>query len=461
MPASSCPTDRLPCLARPRASARPRRALTCRPAWVSAACVLACGVAVADDAPPVEAHAQTTYIWQHKPAFRADYSGPNSLSTQAEKSYTFSGTVFLGLRPWPGAEAFLDAEVVQGVPFSRLTGLGSPPNGEAQKAAGSSPKGYVPRAFIRQTWARGEALDTVDSDVHQMAGMRPRDRLVLSVGKLAVTDIFDQNAYSHDARTQFLTWASLAHGAFDYAADAQGYTWGAALEWIQGDWALRGGRFIGPETSNGQALNLAIGRDHGDQLELEHRHTWQGLDGAVRLLVFRNTEFMGRFDDALALAAAQGGTPDVASVRRRQDKTGFGLHLEQALSAHIGVFLRHSQHDGHTESYSFEEVDRSTQAGVQVKGGAWSRPGDMLGMLALRNGLSASHRAYLAAGGLGFFVGDGRLNYRPEQVLEAYYNLAVSSHAWVAVDAQHVNDPAYNADRGPVNVYSVRLHAQW
>lgn len=413
------------------------------------------------DPAPMEAHVQATYVWQRKPAFHALYAGPNSLSDAAERSYTFSGTAFVGLRLGAATELYANAEVIQGDPFSNLQGLGSPPNGEIQKVAGTNPKLYVPRIFVRHTWGLGGGEEHVDSAANQLATTRDRDRIVLTAGKFAITDVFDLNPYSHDARTQFLTWASLTHGPYDFAADAQGYTWGMAIEGVVGDWAARVGRFIVPEQSNGQALNTAIGRVHGDQVEVERHHRIGELAGAVRLLLWANRETMGRFDDAVALADATGATPDVTQVRRTQFKRGAGVHVEQALSTWIGAFARYGWADGHTETYSFEEVDRSLQAGVQFAGQRWGRARDTLGLLAIRNRLSGAHRRYLARGGLGFFIGDGRLDDRPEDVLEAYYNVGVLAHWTVGVDAQRVVHPAYNADRGPVNFYGVRVHAEY
>jgi hypothetical protein len=409
----------------------------------------------------IEAHFQATYIWQHKDAFDAAYSGPHSLSTAAERSYTFSGTAFFGVRLRPGTELYFDPEVIQGVPLSNLYGLGSPTNGEIQKVAGTTPLAYLPRVFLRQTWDLGGNRETVASAANQMAGLQSSQRLVLTVGKLAVTDIFDLNAYSHDPRSQFLTWSSLASGPYDFVADAQGYTWGGALEYVHDDWSVRAGRFIGPKEPNGQDLNFAIWRFHGDQMELEHRHEIAGQAGAVRVLAWRNLEDMGRFSDAIDYAQRYGGVPDVANVRSPHVKHGWGLHVEQALSDNVGGFARYGWADGQTEVYSFEEVDRSAQLGVAFKGSMWQREGDGAGLLLVRNGLSSAHRAYLAQGGMGFFIGDGRLTYRPEQVLESYYNVAVARSAWVGVDLQHIANPAYNADRGPVNVFSVRLHAEY
>lgn len=409
----------------------------------------------------VEAHLQATYIWQRKPAFSAPYTGPNSLETGREKSYTFSGTAYLGVRAAPGLEFYLNPEVIQGVPLSHLTGLGSPTNGEIQKAAGPNPKGYFPRAFLRKTWNLEGEQETVESAPNQMAGTRSKNRVVLSAGKMSVVDVFDANPYSHDARSQFMTWASLAHGSYDYVADAQGYTWGAALEYFNDGWEFRVGRFVGPRESNGQPLNYRVFKFYGDQMEVAHNHEWGGRPGAVRVLLWRNKENMGNFQDAINYAQVNGGTPAVSDVRKPQSKWGYGLHLDQALTENLGAFVRYSWGDGKTETYSFEEVDRSVQLGVSIKGAAWGREGDTLGLLAIRNQLSASHRDYLAQGGLGAFIGDGQLNYRPEWVNEIYYNLRLTKGLWLGLDAQQVRNPAYNADRGPVRVYAVRLHAEY
>jgi high affinity Mn2+ porin len=418
--------------------------------------------ACAQDAAATEnagAKFQATAVWQDKPGFPARYSGPNSLVPQHERGDSFSGTAFLGLRPWRGGELYLDPEVVQGAALSRLQGLGGFTNGENQKTSGPNPTPYVARAFLRQTWNLGGDIESLASDQNQLAGDVARRRLVLTAGKLAVTDIFDRNDVAADPRTRFLNWSFLTHGAYDYAADARGYTWGAALEWIHGDWALRAGRFLVPGQPNGLALDWAVARHFGDQAEMEHDHLLGGQPGKLRLLVFRDRARMSRYTDALALAAATATTPDLDAVRSgERSKRGFGVAFEQQLGANASVFARAARADGRTETYSFAEIDSSLSAGAVVKGGAWARGDDSAGVALARNGLSSAHRDYLAAGGMGFFIGDGRLRYRPETIVEAYYSVAATKHAFVTLDWQHIAHPAYNADRGPVNVGSVRLH---
>ncbi len=407
------------------------------------------------------AHAQATYIWQDKPSFSAAYSGPKSLDSAAEKGYSFSATAALGARLWRGAELYADGEVVQGKALSGLTGLAGMSNGEQQKTSSANPTFYRARLFLRQSVGFGGEREAQESDAHQLAGMVDKNRLVVTFGNLAVTDIFDNSALAHDARSQFMNWSLLAHGAYDFAADARGYSWGGAIEYYTEDWAVRAGRFLQPAESNGLALDSRILRHYGDQIEIEHAHELGGLPGKLRLLAFRNHAVMGGFRDALATAQVDGGAPELSAVRKPASKRGFGIGAEQKIAADLGLFARASRNDGATEAYAFTEIERSISAGAALQGARWQRPTDSVGLAVVRNGLSAAHRDYLAAGGVGAFIGDGRLRYRPETIVEAYYSAAVGARAWLTFDAQRISNPAYNADRGPVGVASVRLHAQY
>jgi Carbohydrate-selective porin, OprB family. len=277
-----------------------------------------------------------------------------------------------------------------------------------------------------------------------------------------VSDIFDDNAYSHDPRTQFLNWSIMNQGVYDYAADARGYSWGTALEWYRDNWVVRAGRFIQPNLPNQSSLDSNIFEHYGDQLEVEHTHIIAGQPGKLRLLGFRNRARMSRYTDALNLAAATNTVPDLNAVRNgNQIKYGFGFNAEQALTADAGVFMRVGWADGNTETYAFTEIDQSVSAGALLKGTAWKRAGDTVGLAFARNGLSSAHRDYLAAGGMGFFIGDGKLNYRPEMIVESFYNLQTMKYVWTTLDWQFIRNPAYNADRGPVNVLALRLHTEF
>jgi high affinity Mn2+ porin len=404
---------------------------------------------------------QATWVTQHKPSFSAAYSGPNSLSTMAERSYSFTTTAMAGMRLWNNAEVYLNPEVASGVPLSSLTGFGGFPNGELARTSGPQPHLYVARAFLRQTWGFGGGTQWVDSDQNQLAGSVDNRRLVLTAGIFPLLDVFDDNAYSHDARTQFMNWALLTHGSYDYAADARGYSRGAALEWFDQGWAARVGRFAMPASSNGLPLNYNFGRSYGDQAELEHQYRLiDSQPGKVRFLVWRNRAVMGSFSDALAWGAANGVAPDVSQIRRDQAKYGWGINLEQPLGRLGGAFVRINKSDDQRETYSYTEIGGSISGGMVFLGANWGRALDTVGVAFARNTLSAAHQAYLAAGGLGFFLGDGHLDYRPESIFESYYSVGIGGHAWVSVDWQYVTSPGYNAVRGPVNIFGLRLHME-
>ncbi|MBU6269937.1 MAG: carbohydrate porin [Betaproteobacteria bacterium] len=403
---------------------------------------------------------QATYVRQFKDAFAAPYTGPRSLLPQAEASYSFTTTVALGWRPSPGLELYLNPEFSQGVPLSGLSGLGGFTNAELTRAGSPQLASYVARAFLRRTWGLGGGAETVESEINQLPGSADRRRVVLTLGKLPVMDLFDDNAYAHDPRTQFLNLAFTTHGAFDFAADVRGYSWGGAVEYIDGDWAIRAGRFAQPREPNQMALDPRIGTHYGDQIELERGHRLGERPGRLRLLVFRNQAVMASYRDALARAQAEGGAPALDAVRAgRRDKRGVGISLEQEIAPGLGLFARAMRADGATEVYAFAEIDRSLSAGLLLQGGRWGRPADSVGLAVARHDISAAHRDYLAAGGLGFFVGDGRLNPGGERILEAFYRVSLGAGAWLSLGHQRIANPGYNADRGPVSVTSMRL--QW
>ena len=403
---------------------------------------------------------QTTGVVQYKPGFDAPYSGPNSLLTNHEYSRSVTATLFGGMRLWQGGEFYVNPEMAIGVPFSELKGLGGFTNGEMARTSGPDPTFYRARVFLRQTWGLGGGTETVESGANQLRGSVDAKRAVLTAGNLSAIDIFDANKYSHEPRRAFMNWSLMTFGAWDYPADARGYTWGAALEYISPDWAVRAGRFEMPKESNGLPLNSRIMSSYGDVAEFERGYTLGGQQGRIRLLAFRNQAVMGKFSDAVNQSITNGGTPDLANVRASNAKVGGGINIEHTLSSDIGLFARASAHDGKTETFAFTEIDRSVAGGAVIKGTQWKRPNDEIGIAAVANGLSSSHRDYLARGGLGFFLGDGRLNYRAEQVFETYYSLKAMRNLWLSLDYQHIRNPGYNADRGPANFIGLRIHAE-
>ena len=351
------------------------------------------------------------------------------------------------------------------MPLSNVTGLAGFSNGEVTKVSGPNPKLYRQRLFLRQTWNFGGGKEQIESDLNQMAGAVDKNRFVLTVGNFSTLDVFDDNSYAKDPRAQFMNWGNWAYAAYDYAADARGYGWGFAGEWYQGDWALRFGRMTGPREPNGLPIDYQIGRHYGDQVEIEHAHHISELPGKVRLLAFRNRANLASFRDALNYGLANPADPNhqwILKVRNGEKiKYGVGISVEQAITSNLGAYLRAMDTDGRTETYAFTEADASLSAGFSLKGGAWGRGKDVAGVSLMRNMLAADRRDYLAAGGISFFIGDGRLSYRPETIFEGYYSLNVWKAVALTFDYQRVQNPAYNADRGPVNILALRLHAEF
>lgn len=412
----------------------------------------------APPAGPWSFHAQLTYQLQGHGTFTAPYAGTNSLEDRREVRGSYTTTLFLGRRLWEGAEVYGDAELFAGAGVSKVVGLAGPPNGETYRVDSTRLKAGLARLFLRQTWNRGEATEAVADGQNQVAGRQSRRRVVLTLGKLSGTDVFDANTYSHDARTQFNNWSLWADAAWDYPADTRGYTWGAAVEGYHDAWVARLGSFLEPRAANALELDHDVRRAHGDVLELEHDHEWGGQKGAVRLLAFENHARMGVYRDAIARDPR---APDVAATRQPgRTKRGCGLNAEQALTPEVGLFLRAGWNDGRTEAWAFTEVERTWTLGISASGKAWGRPRDRLGLGLGANGVNADHRAYFAAGGYGFMLGDGRLTYAAERLADLYYAVALGNTGSFSLEAQRFQNPAFNQDRGPVTVLGLRLHLQ-
>lgn len=403
-------------------------------------------------------HYQATLVPQGHGSFPADYSGTNSLKSTPELATSFTTTFFLGLRLWPGAEAYADPELSAGSGLSDTHGVAAFPNGEIYRVGSPAPQANLARAFLQQTVGLGGADEPVDSDQNQLAGRLPGNRVTLIAGKFSLNDYFDDNAYAHDPRTQFLSWGFMDDPSWDYAADVKGYTWGGLAELRLADWSLRAASVLENAQANSSALALDWPRDRGDNAELE----WRGSDPwggrTLRLLGYRNQADMGSY--ATALQEADAGVPDVTPTRAPRVKAGFGLNLEQALGANGGCFARLGWADGQSEAWSYTEADASASVGLQWKGTAWGRDRDQWGAGLLADGLSAEHRDYLAAGGLGFMLGDGALDYGPENVAETYYAFGLGPWLSLSLDFQEIVDPGYNRARGPASVEGARLHLE-
>lgn len=409
---------------------------------------------------------QLTYNEQRHPAFRSLAEGPNSLTSAQDSMFTFSLTAHWGARVWDGGELYFNPELMSGMPFTgNLVGLGGFTNGEITRAGGKDPKPYRQRLFLRQTWGRGGGAEQVEADFNQMAGTVDQNRTVLTVGNFSTLDVFDDNSYAKDPRTQFMNWSHWTYAAYDYAADARGFGWGAALEWYQDGWVFRAGRMTGPKDPNGLPVDYQLSKHYGDQLEIERRHEIGGQPGKARVLIYRNRQELASFRDATAYLQSHPGTDAQTIFKVRnglKTKYGVGINIEQALDDDAGVFLRAMRSDGRTETVAFTEVDSSVSLGTLIKGRAWGRAEDTAGVAYAGNFLSRDRRGYLEAGGTSYFIGDGsRLSYKPESILEAFYSLRLTKGAWITADFQKIWNPAYNANRGPVNVYAARFHAEF
>jgi len=432
---------------------------------VLVAMMASCRAAELEPPAPAEdwsVHFQSTGVWQGYPGFHSPFQGPNSLPGGGEARETISGTAFLGRRlPWEGGELYFNPEFNQGFGLDRTLGVAGFPNGEAQKAGFNTPKPNVARLFLRQTFGLGGAKEMIEDGANQIARTVDVSRVTVTAGKFAATDIFDDNAYAHDPRTTFLNWSLWEAAAWDYPADQKGYTDGVAIELNQQDWALRGGWFLQPKIANERDLEPRFWRAFGAVAELETRHELRGEPGKLRFLVFANRAHMGNLEQAVALAAETGAAADIAAVRNYRWKAGFAVNLEQAVSDDLGVFSRLSWNDGRTEAWAFTDVDRSFSLGTSLKGTSWRRPNDTIGLAGVVNELSKVHRNFFAAGGTGILVGDGRLNYAPEGIIEAYYSYRVVEPVALSLDYQFIGNPAYDQDRGPVHVFAARLHVEF
>ncbi len=418
---------------------------------------------------PVNVHGQTTYINQRYNNFTSSYSGENSLSSLKSMSYTWSGTLFLGARLAPNTDIYFNPEVVSGVPFSDLVGLGGFSNGEATKAAGLNAKFYSARAFLRQTFNQGGDKVVLENEANQIMQTVSSNRVVVTAGQFSTLDIFDDSKYAKDPRIQFMNWGNMTYLAYDYAADARGYSTGLAGEWYLSNWVMRASRMLAPKNPNGRDLNWQIFNTYGDQIEVERQHNIADLPGKVSVLAYRNRMILARFQDATnyVLANNAQGTQAINNVRTNyQYKTGIGVNGEQALTKDLGIYGRAFTSDGHTETMSFTEADNSISVGMGLNGTSWSRPKDTVGISMMQNGLSSYRKNYLQSGGVSYFIGDyagpgQTISYRPERIGEVYYNATVIKNVLAGLNFQHINNPAYNAARGPVNILSFRIHAEF
>lgn len=449
-----------------------------------AALLLAAGPLLADPAvdepltgrPAPQSHwptlvgAQYTFVDQKQTSLTSPYARNLSLRPDGDRQGSHTIGLYGGWAPLNWLQLYLDTEKFMGAAVSNATGLASLTNGDVVRegATGLKKEFYIARSYVRLMLPLSAQLTSVARGQDQIPGTEAATRLELKAGRLAISDDLDKNRYANATRTQFMNTSLWQNTAWDYAANTRGYSDGLVLSYISPTWALRYAVFKMPLLANGQALET-LGRARGDNLELTLSPAQ--VTTIVRLLVFRNTAHMGDYREALAAAAGTGRPPVVSATGRDgRHKYGFGLNAEQPLAddGDTGLFLRLGWNDAATEDFAFTEVDRDVSFGGQVSGVHWRRAEDRVGVGVSAGGMSDSHREYLAAGGSGFTLGDGRLNYAYEEVLEGYYRAQWSWTAFTAPirlqlspEFQYIQNPGFNRDRGPVRIYSVRLHVEY
>jgi high affinity Mn2+ porin len=405
---------------------------------------------------PYNIHYQMTILPQYHPAFPAKYTSPTtSLQNTPELNSSFTTTLFLGFTPWTGGFLYADPEIPAGSGFSQVTGLADFPNGEISKVGTTNPVYNQARLYFQQVFGLGGAQESIDDDQNQLACKEDISRFTVTAGKYALGDFFDNNAFAHDPRTQFMNEAFVTNTAWDYAADTHGYTIAVQAELNQKSWAFRFAEAMVSTDANGPIFDTHFPEARSENAELEWRYGADTTAGRLRFLAYANHAHMGYYQDALNASPID---PDITSVRQYSEKIGLGLNWEQNAGADLGFFARLGWNDGQTETWMFTAVDQVATLGLSLKGNAWGRALDQAGLGFAIAGLSAVHRAYLAAGGQDFDLGDGALNYAPEEMFELYYLYKPIQQIGLTLDFQGFNNPAYNQDRGPVGVVAGRFH---
>jgi high affinity Mn2+ porin len=404
-------------------------------------------------------HGQTTFVEQFAPPFRSPFVGANSLIPNQGRE-TWDATAYLGMRLWTGAELWVDPEIDQGFGLNATTGIAGFPSGEALKRGESVPYARIPRAFIRQTVNLGGDSQKVEAAANQFGGTQSANRLVFTIGKFAINDVFDINKYAHDPKRDFMNWALIDTGTFDFAGDAWGMTYGAAAEWYQGDWTLRGGVFDLSTIPGSTNLDTTFSQFQWVG-EIERRYQLWGHPGKLAVTGFLSRGRMGSFQDAINLAQLTGGPANIAAVRTYQSRGGVSMNIEQEITQDLAVFARAGWADGAVEPFDVTDIDRTVAAGLALKGKQWGRPDDTFGLAGIVNGISNVHQQFFNAGGLGLLIGDGILPHPgPEQIIETYYAFPLLAST-VTLDYQFIVNPAYNRDRGPVSVIGARVHSEF
>jgi len=406
-------------------------------------------------------HFQTTYIYQYMPAFYSPYNGVNSLKGAEQKQNSLTATLCLGIRLWKNCDIYINPEIAGGSGLSGAFGLAASTNGETYRVGDPAPQLYLARGYIQQTIRLGKG-STSEADVaNQCGGIQPAQYIRFLAGKFSLADIFDNNAFSSSPRTQFMNWAIMNNAAWDYAANVRGYTYSFATIVQLKDISYKIAIAALPTVANGPDLNTDLSRSYSINAEVAKGYKIGEKAGLIRMLGYYNRADMGSYRQAIS-ASDSGQVPNIISTREYgRSKTGLGLNMEQQLTGAIGLFGRVGWNNGATETWCYTEADQTITGGLSINGKGWQRKDDNTGIAIVVNGLSKDHRDYLADGGLGFELGDGKLSYNNEAAVEWYYSYKpVAYPIWISGDYQFVANPGYNQARGPVNVFSLRVHVE-
>jgi hypothetical protein len=416
---------------------------------------------------------QLNIIFQAHAPFHSPYQGTNSLLPRGEYKTSLVGTLFMGYEllrnPSHHLDAIYDEESAAGRGISEALGLAGFTNLDVVRNPNLGPIPYMARAQLHFTLGLSSKLVEADRGPFSLATQVPVRRLELRVGKLGLPDTFDLNSVGTDSHLQFMNWTSDNNGAWDYAADTRGYTYGAIAEYDDKDVSARYGVALMPTVANGITLDWNLRRASGQDMEFEWRHGLLGgllppdRKGVVRALSYVNHAHMGLYRDAIdAYLAGKTPTPEITSVEKYGAvKYGFGLNAEQEITDSLRVYSRFGWNEGQHESFAYTEVDQTIDFGADYAGKRWGRENDKIGLAYDSNAIKRDHQDYLKLGGLGFILGDGHLNYAREDILESYYNLHTWRGVYYALDAQFIDHPGYNKDRGPVLVESLRMHVDF
>jgi high affinity Mn2+ porin len=406
---------------------------------------------------------QVNIVFQAHPDFHALYSGPNSLSAQAEHATSRVLTLYAGYQLSKHTEALFDLESAGGRGISDALGMAGFTNVDVVRnpTLGSAP--YLARLMVHQVFALSSKEEDAERTPTSILTKLPERRFELRAGKMSIADYFDVNSVGSDSHLQFLNWTAVNNGAYDYAADTRGYTVAAMAEYHDHNWSGRFGEALMPKVANGPQLDFDLLRARSENIELEFRPELQKeKKTAIRLLSFINHANMGSYREAVqAFLAGTDPQPDITAHRRQgRIKYGFGLNAEQEITKTVRVFGRLGWNEGQNESFAYTEVDQAVEIGADWRLDRWRRSNDKVGIAFITNGISRLHQLYLALGGNGFLLGDGRLTYGREDILEAYYNAHVWRGVYLSPELQWAAHPGYNKDRGPVIVPGLRLHVE-